>query len=691
MAKYLVIVESPAKVKTIKKFLGKNYEVLASNGHVRDLPKSTLGIDVDGDFEPKYITIRGKGDVLAKLRKEVKKADKVYLATDPDREGEAISWHLSKALNLAGKDVRRISFNEITQSAVKASLKNPREIDMGLVDAQQARRALDRMVGYKISPLLWAKVKRGLSAGRVQSVALRIVCDREEEINAFIPEEYWSLEASLIPEGEKKPITAKLFEKGNNKIAISSKEEMDAVLNDLKGQEFKVLSVKKSERNQKAPLPFTTSTLQQEASKALNFPIAKTMRIAQQLYEGVEIKGQGTIGLITYLRTDSTRISDEAEKNVREFVANTYGEKYEAVALNTKKNAGKIQDAHEAIRPSDINRTPSDLKDSLSRDQFRLYQLIWKRFAASRMANAVHETTTITIGAGEYRFHVSTSRLIFDGFMSVYVEADEEKEKKNALIKSIDEDTKLSFVEFEPKQHFTQPPAHFTEASLVKALEELGIGRPSTYSPTITTIIARRYITKENKNLYVTEIGEVVNAIMKESFPTIVDERFTANMESLLDGVAEGDVNWKMVVSNFYPDLASAVEKAESELDKVKIEDEVTDEICEECGRHMVIKYGPHGKFLACPGFPECRHTRPYYERIGVACPNCGKDIVIKMTRKGRKYYGCIDNPECDFMSWGKPTEHKCPRCGKYTITKGNKIVCSDEQCGCVVPATEEK
>ena len=691
MAKYLVIVESPAKVKTIKKFLGKNYEVLASNGHVRDLPKSTLGIDVDGDFEPKYITIRGKGDVLAKLRKEVKKADKVYLATDPDREGEAISWHLSKALNLAGKDVRRISFNEITQSAVKASLKNPREIDMGLVDAQQARRALDRMVGYKISPLLWAKVKRGLSAGRVQSVALRIVCDREEEINAFIPEEYWSLEASLIPEGEKKPITAKLFEKGNNKIAISSKEEMDAVLNDLKGQEFKVLSVKKSERNQKAPLPFTTSTLQQEASKALNFPIAKTMRIAQQLYEGVEIKGQGTIGLITYLRTDSTRISDEAEKNVREFVANTYGEKYEAVALNTKKNAGKIQDAHEAIRPSDINRTPSDLKDSLSRDQFRLYQIIWKRFAASRMANAVHETTTITIGAGEYRFHVSTSRLIFDGFMSVYVEADEEKEKKNALIKSIDEDTKLSFVEFEPKQHFTQPPAHFTEASLVKALEELGIGRPSTYSPTITTIIARRYITKENKNLYVTEIGEVVNAIMKESFPTIVDERFTANMESLLDGVAEGDVNWKMVVSNFYPDLASAVEKAESELDKVKIEDEVTDEICEECGRHMVIKYGPHGKFLACPGFPECRHTRPYYERIGVACPNCGKDIVIKMTRKGRKYYGCIDNPECDFMSWGKPTEHKCPRCGKYTITKGNKIVCSDEQCGCVVPATEEK
>ena len=691
MAKYLVIVESPAKVKTIKKFLGKNYEVLASNGHVRDLPKSTMGIDVEGDFEPKYITIRGKGEILAKLRKEAKKAEKIYLATDPDREGEAISWHLSKALNLDGKNVRRISFNEITQSAVKTSLKNPREIDMDLVDAQQARRALDRMVGYRISPLLWAKVKRGLSAGRVQSVALRIVCDREEEINAFIPEEYWSLEASLLPEGEKKPLVAKLVEKGKNKVAISSKEEMDQVLKELEGEAFEVLSVKKGERHQKAPLPFTTSTLQQEASKALNFPISKTMRIAQQLYEGVEIKGLGTIGLITYLRTDSTRISEEAEKNAREFVVSNYGEEYEAAAVNAKKNTGKIQDAHEAIRPSDINRTPSELKDSLSRDQFRLYQLIWKRFAASRMASAVHETTTVTLGAGEYRFHVSTSRLIFDGFMSVYMEADEEKEKPNSIVKSLDEDTKLELVEFEPKQHFTQPPAHFTEASLVKALEELGIGRPSTYSPTITTIIARRYITKEGKNLYVTEIGEVVNAIMKESFPTIVDENFTANMESLLDGVAEGEVNWKMVISNFYPDLESAVLKAEQDLEKVKIEDEVTEEICEECGRNMVIKYGPHGKFLACPGFPECRHTRPYYEKIGVSCPDCGKDLVIKMTRKGRKYYGCINHPECEFMSWGRPTEEKCPRCGKYTIYKGNKIVCSDEQCGCVISSKEEK
>ncbi|MBQ8626027.1 MAG: type I DNA topoisomerase, partial [Agathobacter sp.] len=577
MAKYLVIVESPAKVKTIKKFLGKNYEVLASNGHVRDLPKSSLGIDVDGDFEPKYITIRGKGDVLAKLRKEAKKADKIYLATDPDREGEAISWHLCHALKLEGKNVSRISFNEITQSAVKASLKNPRDIDMGLVDAQQARRALDRMVGYKISPLLWAKVKRGLSAGRVQSVALRIVCDREEEINAFIPEEYWSLEAALLPEGEKKAISAKLFEKNGQKIAISSQEEMDAILADLKGKDFKVLSVKKGQRHQKAPLPFTTSTLQQEASKALNFPISKTMRIAQQLYEGVDVKGAGTVGLITYLRTDSTRVSEEAESMAHSFIAEHYGAEFEAETVATKKNSGKIQDAHEAIRPSDINRTPSEVKDSLTRDQFRLYQLIWKRFTASRMASAVYETTTVTIGAGDYSFHVSTSKLDFEGFMSVYVEADEEKEKKQTVLKSIDENTTLELVELEPKQHFTQPPAHYTEASLVKALEELGIGRPSTYSPTITTIIARRYLTKENKNLYVTEIGEVVNAIMKESFPTIVDENFTANMESLLDGVAEGDVNWKMVISNFYPDLEKAVEKAEAELEKVKIEDEVTE------------------------------------------------------------------------------------------------------------------
>ncbi|MCM1105647.1 MAG: type I DNA topoisomerase [Blautia sp.] len=690
MAKYLVIVESPAKVKTIKKFLGRNYEVMASNGHVRDLPKSRLGFSPEEDYEPKYITIRGKGEVLAKLRKEVKKADKIYLATDPDREGEAISWHLTQALRLEDKKVSRISFNEITKSAVTASLKNPREIDMDLVDAQQTRRMLDRMVGYRISPLLWAKVKRGLSAGRVQSVALRIVCDREEEIEAFIPEEYWSLEASLLPAGEKKPIVAKLVEKGGEKLEITSEAQMKQVLAELAGEKFTVQDIKKGERIKKAPLPFTTSTLQQEASKALNFPISKTMRIAQQLYEGVDIKGQGTVGLITYLRTDSVRISEEADAAARAFVEENYGAAYLSEGEQSKKAGAKIQDAHEAIRPSDIGRVPADIKDSLSRDQFRLYQLIWRRFAASRMANAVYETMSVTLGAGEYRFRVSTSKLAFDGFMLAYTEAEDEKDEKQAMLKSMDMDTELSLVEFDPKQHFTQPPAHYTEASLVKTLEELGIGRPSTYSPIITTIIARRYITKENKNLYVTEIGTVVNSIMKSSFPTIVDEHFTANMESLLDSVAEGKAPWKSVVSNFYPDLEAAVQAAEKELEKVTIEDEVTEEICELCGKNLVIKYGPHGKFLACPGFPDCRNTKPYYEKIGVACPQCGRDVVIKMTKKGRRYYGCIGYPECDFMSWGRPVEKKCPVCGGYMVEKGGRLACADAHCGHTEPKEKE-
>ena len=682
MAKYLVIVESPAKVKTIKKFLGKNYEVMASNGHVRDLPKSQLGFSPENDFEPKYITIRGKGEILAKLRKEVKKADKIYLATDPDREGEAISWHLTKALKLDDKDVSRISFNEITKTAVKASLKTPREIDMDLVDAQQARRMLDRMVGYRISPLLWAKVKRGLSAGRVQSVALRIVCDREEEIDAFIPEEYWSLEASLLPEGEKKPITAKLLDKGGEKFEISSEEQMNQVLAELKGKEFKVCDMKKGERTKKAPLPFTTSTLQQEASKALNFPISKTMRIAQQLYEGVDIKGNGTVGVITYLRTDSTRISEEADAAARSYIAETYGEAYVAEGTKAKSADKKIQDAHEAIRPTDITRTPAAIKDSLSRDQFRLYQLIWKRFTASRMQPAKYETTAVKIGAGEYCFTVSTARIAFDGFRSVYVEAEEEKEESNVLVGHLSMDSVLTKEEFDPKQHFTQPPAHYTEASLVKTMEELGIGRPSTYAPTISLILGRRYITKEGKNLYLTEIGEVVNNIMKQSFPSIVDVHFTANMEGLLDMVEEGKVPWKEVIRNFYPDLEEAVKIAEKELEEVKIEDEVTDVICEECGRNMVIKYGPHGKFLACPGFPECRNTKPYLEKIGVPCPVCGKEVVIRKTKKGRKYYGCEDNPECEFMSWQKPSSKKCPECGGYMVEKGNKLVCADEKCG---------
>ena len=685
MARYLVIVESPTKVKTIKKFLGSNYVVVASNGHVRDLPKSQMGIDIEHDFEPKYITIRGKGEILANLRKEVKKADKIYLATDPDREGEAISWHLMKALKLEDKKVYRISFNEITKSAVKASLKNAREIDMDLVDAQQARRVLDRIVGYKISPLLWAKVKRGLSAGRVQSVALRIIADREEEINSFIPEEYWTLDAILNVKGEKKPLTAKFYGTKDEKMVIHNKEELNQILAGLDGVRYEVTDVKRGERIKKAPLPFTTSTLQQEASKALNFATSKTMRIAQQLYEGVDIKGSGTTGLITYLRTDSTRISEEADASVKAYIGEVYGEQYVTQVEETKKSDGKnIQDAHEAIRPSDVTRTPASVKDSLSRDQFRLYQLIWKRFVASRMQPARYETTSIRIGAGDYRFAVSASKVVFEGFRLVYVESDEEKEGSNILVKGLDENSVLTHESFDYKQHFTQPPAHFTEAALVKTLEELGIGRQSTYAPTISTILSRRYVAKENRNLYMTELGEVVNNMMKKSFSSIVDVNFTAYMEGLLDMIAEGKVEWKTVIRNFYPDLEEAVEKAEKELDTVKIEDEVTDVVCEECGRNMVIKYGPHGKFLACPGFPECKNTKPYLEKIGVACPKCGKDIVLRKTKKGRKYYGCEDNPECDFMSWQKPSTEKCPKCGSYMVEKGNKLVCGDEHCGYV-------
>ncbi|MCI9150249.1 MAG: type I DNA topoisomerase [Lachnospiraceae bacterium] len=691
MAKYLVIVESPAKVKTIKKFLGKNYEVAASNGHVRDMPKSQLGFDAQNGYEPKYITIRGKGDILAKLRKEVKKADRVYLATDPDREGEAISWHLSQALKLDEKKMQRISFNEITQKAVKASLKEPRDIDMDLVNAQQARRMLDRMVGYRISPLLWAKVKRGLSAGRVQSVALRIICDREEEINAFIPEEYWSLDAKLAVPGEKKLLSAKFYGDKNGKRGIGSREELDQILKELDMAGYQVLDVKKSERTKKAPLPFITSTLQQEAAKTLNFSTQKTMRLAQQLYEGIDIKGQGTVGLITYLRTDSVRISDEADAVARDYIRGQYGERYVSAAGQAARTKSKIQDAHEAIRPSDITRTPVMVKESLSRDQFRLYQLIWNRFTASRMSAAQYETTSITIGAGDYRFHVAASRVVFDGFMSVYTSDEDEKGENNVLLRSIGPGTVLDLKELEEKQHFTQPPAHFTEASLVKSLEELGIGRPSTYAPTITTILARRYVTKESKNLYVTELGEVVNSIMKEAFPTIVDEHFTANMESLLDKVEEGNVNWKTIVSNFYPDLEQAVQAAEQALEKVKIEDEVTDVICELCGRNMVVKYGPHGRFLACPGFPDCKNTKPYLEKTGIACPKCGKEVVQRKTKKGRKYFGCEDNPGCDFMSWQKPSSEKCPECGGYMVEKGSKLACANAQCGYVTEKKKEK
>lgn len=690
MAKYLVIVESPAKVKTIKKFLGKNYQVEASNGHVRDLPKSQMGIDIENNYEPKYITIRGKGDILSKLRKEAKKAEKVYLATDPDREGEAISWHLSKALKLDEKKMYRISFNEITKNAVKSSIKEAREIDTDLVDAQQARRMLDRMVGYCISPLLWAKVKRGLSAGRVQSVALRIICDREDEINAFIPEEYWTLEAALKVEGEKKPLIAKFYGKPKEKIKISSEEQLNDILEKLNKAEFKIAEIKRGTRTKKAPLPFTTSTLQQEASKVLNFSTQKTMRIAQQLYEGVDIKGSGTVGLITYLRTDSTRVSDEAQKAAVEYIEQEFGSEYIGQIQEVKKSTKKIQDAHEAIRPTDIVRLPVSVKESLTRDQFRLYQLVWKRFTASRMAAAVYETTSIKIDASDYRFTVAASKVKFEGFLSVYVQEEEDKGESNVLIKGVHEDSQLLLDNYDYKQHFTQPPAHYTEAALVKTLEELGIGRPSTYAPTISTIITRRYVVKESKNLYVTELGEVVNSIMKEAFPSIVDVNFTANLESLLDRIEEGIINWKTVVSNFYPDLNEAVEIAQKELDEVKIEDEVTDVVCELCGKNMVIKYGPHGRFLACPGFPDCRNTKPYYEKIGVLCPNCGKEVVLKKTKKGRKYYGCEDNPECEFMSWQKPSNIPCKVCNGMMVEKGRKLVCMDKQCGYVEEITKE-
>lgn len=680
MAKNLIIVESPAKSKTIKKFLGKNYEVVASNGHVRDMPKSQMGIDFDNDFEPKYITIRGKGELLAKLRKEVKKADHVYLATDPDREGEAISWHLCFALKLDPKKTSRITFNEITKNAVRQSLKQSRQIDMDLVDAQQARRVLDRMVGYSISPLLWDKVKRGLSAGRVQSVALRIIADREAEIDAFIPQEYWSLEGIFQLEGSKKPLLAKYY--GNpEKADIRSKEEIDKIMAELKGARYKVSSIKKSERNKKPPLPFTTSTLQQEASKQLNFATRKTMQIAQQLYEGVQVKGHGTIGLITYLRTDSTRISEEADAACKTFITENYGEENIIEKDVVPQNRENAQDAHEAIRPTYVDLTPAQVKESLTRDQFRLYQLVWKRFVASRMHSAKYETTSVKIDGKGHRFTSSGSKLVFPGFMSVYQSA-EDKEEANSVLAKVKEDSKLKMQELKEEQHFTQPPAHYTEASLVKALEELGIGRPSTYAPTISTLISRRYVAKEQKNLYLSELGDIVNQIMVKAFPSIVDVNFTATMEALLDSVAEGTIEWKTVIRNFYPDLIESVSKAEKVLEKIELHDEETDVECELCGRKMVIKYGPHGKFLACPGFPDCRNTKPYYEKIGVTCPKCGGDIVIKKTQKGRRYYGCINNPECDVMTWQKPSDKRCPKCGNMLLERGNKLVCADNTCG---------
>jgi len=683
MAKYLVIVESPAKSKTIKKFLGSNYKVEASMGHVRDLPKSQLGVDVENDFEPKYITIRGKGDLLAKLRKDAKTADKVFLATDPDREGEAISWHLIHALNLDEKKTNRITFNEITKNAVKKSIKEARKIDMDLVDAQQARRVLDRIVGYSLSSLLWQKVKKGLSGGRVQSVALRLICDREEEISNFIPDEYWSLSAVFAGKG-KSSFSADFSGNKKGKLTLKSEAETNSIIEAVKDTDFIVDEIKTGTRIRKPVAPFTTSTLQQEASKVLNLTTQKTMLIAQQLYEGIDIKGEGTIGLVSYIRTDSTRISDDAYAEVNSFISENYGNEFLPAERNIYRSKRNAQDAHEAIRPTSAYRTPESIKDSLTKEQFKLYKLIWDRFIASQMAFAVYNTKSIKICSGEYVFRTSGSTIKFPGFTKVYGEAEEDEAIR---IPELNEKDVLKLKDIKGDQHFTQPPARYNDASLVKTLEEIGVGRPSTYAPTISVILARNYVTKESKLFYPTELGEIVNDIMKNYFEDIVAVDFTANMEDTLDRVEEGNMEWKDIIRAFYPIFDTDLKNAYDKLSKVELKDEVTDVICEKCGRNMVVKYGRYGKFLACPGFPECSNIKPLYEETDVACPKCGGKVLIKKTKKGRKYFGCENNPECDFMSWNKPSSEKCPECGSFLEEKGTKIVklvCSNPKCGFV-------
>ncbi|MDR2649443.1 MAG: type I DNA topoisomerase [Clostridiales bacterium] len=682
MAKNLVIVESPAKAKTLKKFLGGAYKIEASIGHVRDLPKSELGINVENDFEPKYITIRGKGEVLSKLRKEVKSADKIYLATDPDREGEAISWHLMHALKLDNKKAMRITFNEITKTAVRKSIKEARDIDMNLVDAQQARRGLDRIVGYKISPLLWKKVKRGLSAGRVQSVALKMICDRDDEIENFTPEEYWTLEVTLG--AEKVEFTAKYNSSDNNKRDLITKEDADRVVNETAEAAWIVHEVKNGSRVKKPSPPFTTSTLQQESSKILGFATSKTMMVAQQLYEGVDIKDEGTLGLVTYIRTDSVRVADEAYENAKNIILAMFGDAYAAPERPLYKTRGRTQDAHEAIRPSYVERHPDSLKNSLSRDQYRLYKLIWERFIASQMSSAEYSVISVKIRAGGYMFRASGSLLKFKGYLSIYDKNEPDKET-DVKIPELTPDQPLTLIRTKPEQHFTQPPPRYSEASLVKTMEELGIGRPSTYASTISNIVQRRYVTKENKIFYSTELGEIVNSIMTQNFEDIVDIEFTAKMEESLDKVEDGDLEWKEILRGFYKQFIEKINEAEERIGEIEVEDEETDIKCEHCGRNMVIKFGRFGKFLACPGFPDCRNTKPYFEDAGVNCPVCGGKVQIKKTRKGRSYYGCEHNPECGFMTWNRPTGETCPECGGYLVEKGTKnrkIVCSNVQCG---------
>ncbi|AQW27265.1 type I DNA topoisomerase [Clostridium perfringens] len=683
MGQKLVIVESPAKAKTIEKYLGKNYVVEASMGHIRDLPKSQLGVDIENEYNPKYITIRGKGELLSKLRKLAKKSDKIYLATDPDREGEAISWHLANVLKIDENENCRIEFNEITKDAVKNSIKHPRKINCNLVDAQQARRVLDRLVGYEISPLLWRNVKWGLSAGRVQSAALKLICDREEEIKKFNPEEYWTVDVKL--KKGKKSFPVKLTTKNKKKIEIKNKEQADQIIDELKENEYIVSKIKKGTKNKNPLAPFTTSTLQQEASKKLNFMTKKTMSVAQQLYEGVEVKKFGTVGLITYMRTDSVRISKEAQEKALNFIDETYGKEYVPEEPRVYKGKKNIQDAHEAIRPTYVEITPEIAKANLSNDQYKLYALIWKRFIASQMATCILNTNSLEIKNGDYTLRASGSTIKFDGFMKVY-EYILGEEEESVLLPELEENEVLKEESIEGKQHFTQPPARYSEASFVKLLEEKGIGRPSTYVPTISTLISRKYVDREKKILIPTELGFIVNDILSNYFKQIVDTDFTAEMEVKLDNVEAGKESWTHIVDEFFTPLKEDIEKAEKEISKVIIEDKVSDVPCDKCGRLMVIKHGRFGDFLACPGYPECQNTKPIVEEVDANCPLCGGKILVKRSKKGNRFYGCSNYPECNFVSWYEPTNEKCPECGSYMVkryskSKGEYLQCSDKEC----------
>lgn len=691
MAGKLIIVESPAKAKTIKKILKNRYKVEASMGHVRDLPKSRLGVDLDNNFEPKYITIRGKGDIIKTLKQAAKKADEILLATDPDREGEAISWHLANILDIDEDSTCRIEFNEITETAIKNAVKNPRPINKDLVDAQQARRILDRVVGYKISPLLWKKVKKGLSAGRVQSVATRIICDREKEINAFIPKEYWTLKSLFDykdEKGKKQKFEALYYGKGEKKQELNDKESVDKIISDVKGKEFVVVNVKKGTRKRNAPPPFTTSTLQQEASRKLGFSTRKTMMIAQQLYEGLDIKGAGTVGLLTYIRTDSTRVSNDAQNEARTYISDKFGGDFVPKTPNVFKGKKSAQDAHEAIRPTYLRYAPGEIKDSLDKDQLKLYTLVYNRFVASQMTPAVYETMTVNIRSGEHTFRATGSRKIFNGYTAVYVEGnDEGKEDGDKTLPALEKGQVLNLKELVPEQHFTTPPPRYTEASLIKTLEEMGIGRPSTYSPTISTIMTRGYVARDGKALYPTELGLIVNDLMMEYFPDIMDYKFTAAMEEKLDEVEEGKQDWQQIIKDFYEPFERLLNHADKELEKIKIEDEKSDVLCEKCGANMVIKMGRFGKFLACPNFPECRNTKPIVEELGIKCPKCNEgNVVIRKTKRRKKFYGCDRYPECDFVSWDLPSEKPCPKCNGLMVEKNSKrgkaLVCADKECG---------